>query len=72
MTLFSWFIQSTKIKTQKNDKTSLEQELTTFNNNTMWPIAKVRNNTVVKQQEYINSSTQLKDENPPLFKEQQG
>lgn len=60
MSLFSWFIRPTRVKSPKNNKMSLEQELTTFNNNTMWPIAKVRNNTVVKQQEYINTTTQLK------------
>lgn len=59
MTLFSWFIRATRVKSPKNNKVSLEQELTTFNNNTMWPIAKVRKNTVVQQQEYINSVTHL-------------
>jgi len=63
MSLFSWFIRTTKVKSPKNNKASLEQELTTFNNNTMWPIAKVRKNTVVQQQEYINSATHLKNVN---------
>ena len=60
MSLFSWFIRPTRVKSPKNNKMSLEQELTTFNNNTMWPIAKVRKNTVVQQQEYISSATHLK------------
>ncbi len=61
MSLFSWFIRTTRVKSPKNDKASLEQELTIFNNNTMWPIAKVRKNIVVQQQEYISSVTHLKN-----------
>jgi hypothetical protein len=60
MSLFSWFIRTTRVKSPKNDKASLEQELTIFNNNTMWPIAKVRKNTIVQQQEYISTITHLK------------
>lgn len=61
MSLFSWFIRATKVKSPKNNKKTLEQELITFNNNTMWPIAKVRNNTVVQQQEFISSVKHLKN-----------
>lgn len=61
MSLFSWFIRATRVNSPKNNKASLEQELTTFNNNTMWPIAKVRKNTVVQQQEYISSAIHIKN-----------
>lgn len=61
MTLFSWFIRATNVKSPKNNKASLEQELTIFNNNTMWPIAKVRKSTVVQQQEYISSTAHLRN-----------
>ncbi|WP_085297037.1 hypothetical protein [Cognaticolwellia mytili] len=61
MSLFSWFIRTTRVKSPKNNKVSLEQELTIFNNNTMWPVAKVRKNTVLRQQEYINSVRHLKN-----------
>lgn len=70
MSLFSWFIRTTRVNSPKNNKMSLEQELTTFNNNTMWPIAKVRNNTIVQQQTYINSATHINNvEEKKLFKE---
>ena len=61
MKLFSWFINTTKINSTKNDKASLERELLIFNNNTMWPIAKVRNNIVVQQQTYVNAASNLKE-----------
>ncbi|WP_077284915.1 hypothetical protein [Cognaticolwellia aestuarii] len=61
MKLFSWFINTTKINSAKNDKASLERELLIFNNNTMWPIAKVRNNIVVQQQTYVNAASNLKE-----------
>jgi hypothetical protein len=67
MTLFSWFIRAERVKSPKNNKTSVEQELITFNKNTMWPIAKVRTNTVVQQQEYISTTTYIKSINK--FKE---
>jgi hypothetical protein len=61
MALFSWFIRTTKVSSTKNSKTLIEEELSVFNNNTMWPIARVRINTVL-QQEYANSAAHLKKE----------
>jgi hypothetical protein len=61
MSLFSWFIRGAKVKSLKNDKASLELELSIFNNNTMWPIAKVRENIIVQRQEYITSVSHLKN-----------
>jgi hypothetical protein len=58
MALFSWFLRRTKVSSTKNSKTLIEEELSVFNNNTMWPIAKVRINTVL-QQEYVNSAADL-------------
>jgi len=60
MALFSWFIRRKNVNSTKNNQASLEQELSTFNNNTMWPVAKVRKNVVIQQQEYIKSALQLK------------
>lgn len=62
MALFSWFIRRKNVKSAKNNKASLEQELSIFNNNTMWPIAKVRRNTTVQQQEYVKTTSHLKKE----------
>jgi len=62
MSLFSWFTNSTKINSPKNSKAILEQELVTFNNNTMWPVAKVRTNTTIQQQVYISSVSHFKEE----------
>ena len=59
MALFSWFLRTTKVSSTKNSKTLIEEELSLFNNNTMWPIARVRINTVL-QQEYTNSPVHLK------------
>lgn len=61
MALFSWFYRNTRSKSVKNNQALLEQELLTFNNNTMWPTAKVRINTLAQQQEYVNSASQLKN-----------
>lgn len=61
MVLFSWFLRRTKDSSTKNSKTLIEKELSVFNNNTMWPIAKVGINTVL-QQEYANSTAHLKKE----------
>ena len=61
MTLFSWFIKANshstckKMKKQGTLATSntveinngLADELNTFNNNTMWPIAKVKTTTMI-------------------------
>jgi len=62
MSLFSWFINTTKLSSPKNSKAALEQELSTFNNNTMWPIAKVRSNIVIQQQKYVNATSNLQHE----------
>ncbi|MBA6329424.1 hypothetical protein H4J46_15965 [Colwellia sp. MB02u-6] len=59
MALFSWFLRRTKVSSTKNSKALIEKELTVFNNNTMWPIAKVRINTVL-QQEYASSAAHFK------------
>ena len=62
MALFSWFIRRTNVNSFKNNQACLDQELLTFNNNTMWPIAKVRKNVVVQQQNYLKSASNLKNE----------
>ena len=62
MALFSWFMRRKELNCAKNNQATLEQELLTFNNNTMWPIAKVRSNVILQQQEYVNSASQLKNE----------
>jgi hypothetical protein len=62
MALFSWFIRRKKLNSAKNNQATLEQELLTFNNNTMWPIAKVRSNVVLQQQKYVSSASPLKNE----------
>lgn len=62
MALFSWFFKRKKVNSAKNTQATLEQELLIFNNNTMWPVAKVRENIVSQQQNYINSALQLKNE----------
>jgi len=59
MTLFSWFVRRTSVNSARNNNTSLEQELSTFNNNTMWPLAKVRTNTLIQQQQYIRTTSHL-------------
>lgn len=69
MKLFSWFIKvdnsSEALKESSKNTSSLElnstldDELNTFNNNTMWPIAKVKTTTVMmkkpKKKELITS-----------------
>ncbi|NQZ86040.1 MAG: hypothetical protein HRT54_00485 [Colwellia sp.] len=57
MKLFSWFIKTDKrSKTQQESlkksvikelENTLDDELNTFNNNTMWPIAKVKTTTMI-------------------------
>lgn len=54
MSLFSWFNQKSLSSIKRDDKAAIKRELETFNNNTMWPIAKVRTTTIIKQQQYIN------------------
>jgi len=72
MTLFSWFIKPNSHSTyQQINKeeviaspdtvkliNGLADEVDTFNNNTMWPIAKVRTTTIIikKPQKKINYS----------------
>jgi hypothetical protein len=62
MALFSWFITRKNINSTKNNQATLEQELLIFNNNTMWPVAKVRKNVVLHKQEYISSTLQQGNE----------
>lgn len=62
MALFSWFIRRTNVKSAKNNKASLEQELSIFNNNTMWPVAKVRKNSTVQQQAYVKTISHFNKE----------
>ena len=46
MKLFSWFIKiNNSSNTQKEN--TLDDELNTFNSNTMWPIAKVKTTTMM-------------------------
>jgi len=57
MKLFSWFIKKDKrskaqqVSLEKSKtkelKNTLDDELNTFNNNTMWPIAKVKTTTMI-------------------------
>lgn len=70
MTLFSWFIKANShtISQQANRqeviatsskvklKNGLVDELTTFNNNTMWPIAKVKTTTMIIKKPQIKAS----------------
>lgn len=62
MALFSWFNTRKKLNSAKNKQATLEQELSTFNNNTMWPVAKVRENVVLQHQQYISSTLQQNNE----------
>ena len=55
MTLFSWFYTAKKVNNVKNTKENIDQELSKLSRNTMWPIATVRNNTILQQQNYINT-----------------
>ena len=62
MALFSWFITRKNINSTKNNRATLEQELLIFNNNTMWPVAKVRKKVALHKQEYISSTLQRGNE----------
>lgn len=62
MALFSWFFKRKKVNSAKNTQATLEQELLIFNNNTMWPVAKVRKNIILQQKNYNSSTLQLKNE----------
>lgn len=55
MALFSWFFNSSE-----NKPKSVEQENEKVSQNTMWPTAKVRNNTIVQQQKYLNTAEDKK------------
>jgi hypothetical protein len=52
MALFSWFITRKNLNSAKNNQATLKQELLIFNNNTMWPVAKVRKNVVLHKQDF--------------------
>ncbi|WP_440874048.1 hypothetical protein [Thalassotalea sp. PLHSN55] len=54
MSLFSWFAQKSDLSTSKNSPETIQKELTAFNNTSMWPVAKARPNTVVKQHIFVN------------------
>ncbi|MGB2740033.1 MAG: hypothetical protein WBC60_05685 [Cognaticolwellia sp.] len=70
MTLFSWFLNTKNNNVIKKNNTHKEQELSTLNNNTMWPIAKVRNNTGTQRQKYISAKSQIKkDTETDILKE---
>ncbi len=70
MTLFSWFLNTKNNNVIKKNNTHKEQELSTLNNNTMWPIAKVRNNTGTQLQKYISAKSQIKkDTETDILKE---
>ena len=70
MTLFSWFLNTKNNNVIKKNNTHKEQELLTLNNNTMWPIAKVRNNTGTQLQKYISAKSQIKkDTETDILKE---
>ncbi len=60
MALFSWFLSRKKAGSSKKDESTLVQEPLTYYKSTMWPVAKVRENTFKQQQAYVNSISQLK------------
>ena len=62
MALFSWFITRKNLNSAKNNQATLKQELLIFNNNTMWPVAKVRKKVALHKQEYISSTLQRGNE----------
>jgi len=66
MTLFSWFTGNKNQGRSKKKIISFEQEVAIFRNNTMWPIAKIRQSTVATQHEYINNLAQKKPKYPLL------
>ena len=68
MTLFSWFINSKKLNPSKNNKIQKENDEISNHNKTMWPTASVRQTTVVKQQQYINTISTLKAKEPKSLK----
>ena len=62
MALFSWFMSRTSVNSAKNNQATLERELSTFNNNTMWPTAKVRGNILIQQQKFVTAASHTKKE----------
>ncbi len=62
MSLFSWFSKQSNAKVNKNCPDTIEKELQTFNNTSMWPIATARKSTVVKQQIYLNEINNKKSQ----------
>lgn len=50
MALYSWFSNTLPRK-----KTAAVETLKVHNDHNVWPIAQVRNNTVVQQQQYVNA-----------------
>ncbi|WP_206485389.1 hypothetical protein [Thalassotalea sp. G2M2-11] len=71
MPLFSWFIGNQKAKRTTNKNSQLQITQSAFNQSTMWPIAKVRRNTLVKQQEYTQSSKNKSANAQPQLKEKE-
>ncbi len=59
MTLFSWFTSANKAKTNSIKNAHLSETISSFNASTMWPIAKVRRNIIVKQQQGINATKEV-------------
>lgn len=55
MSLFSWFSQKQNFAIKRDDKSAIKKELATFNKNTMWPVAQVREEVVHSQQTYVNT-----------------
>lgn len=55
MALFSWFTGNKKQGSPPKKIISFEQEVAIFKNNTMWPIAKVRKNTIAKQHDSVKN-----------------
>lgn len=71
MKLFSWFIKTDKrSKAQQESleksvtaelENTLDDELNTFNNNTMWPIAKVKTTTMIIKKPVKKDKQSLND-----------
>lgn len=72
MKLFSWFIKTDKrSKAQQESleksvteelENTLDDELNTFNNNTMWPIAKVKTTTMIIKKPVKKDKQAINDE----------
>jgi hypothetical protein len=81
MKLFSWFIKANRNSKVKQEQLALLKtvpentvydEVNTFNNNTMWPIAKVKTTTMIikKPSKAINSHHNIKQNNAAASVEQ--